>query len=287
MELRETGKTGAAVVLLWPDAGMDAAAFAPVERALGKNYRVLVPAFTPEETDAERVAAVEAAILSRYDGRIWGVYGLRRGGGELLSLLSHGAVRVRTAVVEGALNVPAQGLSGGQTVLIHWKGSRDKGAQKTWETLHAAVPPLRSLTLRKLKAGEDFLSVRPDLMAKRLAAAFGSAGTVRVSTLVPHSAARVWRQLNRRPAGKALGALQTMQPLRRSDDDRTQIIEGSAGGVKLWSHMTRVEPCGEHDAVCIDQVEISAGKLTPAAMRIAEIYLKAAQKNRNRQMRKE
>ena len=36
-----------------------------------------------------------------------------------------------------------------------------------------------------------------------------------------------------------------------------------------------------------DQVEISAGALTPAVMRAAEIYLKAVQKSRNRQMRKE
>lgn len=49
-----------------------------------------------------------------------------------------------------------------------------------------------------------------------------------------------------------------MQPLRRTDEDRTQIIEGAAKGVPLWSHMTRVEPCGEYGAVCVDQVEISA-----------------------------
>ena len=78
-----------------------------------------------------------------------------------------------------------------------------------------------------------------------------------------------------------------MQPLRRIDEDRTQIIEGAAKGVPLWSHMTRVEPCGEYGAVCVDQVEISAGALTPAVMRAAEIYLKAVQKSRNRQMRKE
>ena len=138
-----------------------------------------------------------------------------------------------------------------------------------------------------LNAGQDVASIRPDIMTKRLLKAFGSAGTVRVSTLVPHSASCVWRQLNRRPAGKALGWLQTMHPLRRTDEDRTQIIEGAAKGVPLWSHMTRVEPCGEYGAVCVDQVEISAGALTPAVMRAAEIYLKAVQKSRNRQMRKE
>lgn len=286
MELRETGKSGAAVVLLWEDGGMDAA-FAPLLRALEKTYRVLVPAFTPEETPGERVAAVEAALLGAYDGRIWGAYGLRSGGDAILSLLSRGGVRVRTAIVEGALSVPAQGLKEYPGTLIHWKGSRDKGAKKTWETLHREVPALRSLTLRKLKAGQDFVSVRPDVMAKRLAKTFGSAGTVRVSTLVPHSAARAWRQINRRPAGKALSRLQTMLPLRRTDEDRTQIIEGTAKGVPLWSHMTRIEPCGERGAVCVDQVEIAAGPLTPAAMRVTEIYLKAVQKSRKRQMRRE
>lgn len=286
MELRETGKSGAAVVLLWED-GDSGAAFAPVVRALEKTYRVLVPAFAPEETPDERVAAVEAAILGAYDGRIWGAYGLRRGGEALLALLSRGGVRIRTAIVEGALAVPAQGLKNYSGTLVHWKGSRDKGAKKTWETLRRNVPALRSLTLRKLKVEQDFVSIRPDLMAKRLAKAFGSAGTVRVSTLVPHSAARAWRQLNRRPAGKALGRLQTMLPLRRTDEDRTQIIEGTAKGVPLWSHMTRIESCGERGAVCVDQVEIAAGPFTPAAMRFAEIYLKAVQKSRKRQMRRE
>lgn len=287
MELRETGKPGAAAVLLWPDDGLDAAVFAPVVRALEKSCRVLVPGFAPEEPPAARVAAVENALLSRYDGRIWGAYGLRGGGSAILSLLSRGTVRVRTCVVEGAVDVPAQGLREFSGTLFHWKGSRDKGAGKSWEALHKAFPALRSLTLRKLKAGQNVVSIRPDIMAKRLLKAFGSAGIVRVCTRVPHSASRVWRLLNRRPAGKAIGRLRTMQPLRRTDEDRTQIIEGAAKGIPLWSHMTRVEPCGEYGAACVDQVEISAGKLTPVAMRIAEIYLKAVQKSRNRQMRKE
>ena len=78
-----------------------------------------------------------------------------------------------------------------------------------------------------------------------------------------------------------------MLPLRRTDEDRTQIIEGTAKGVPLWSHMTRIESCGERGAVCVDQVEIAAGPFTPAAMRFAEIYLKAVQKSRKRQMRRE
>ena len=49
MELRETGKAGAAAVLLWPDDGLDAAVFASVVRSLGKSCRVLVPVFAPEE----------------------------------------------------------------------------------------------------------------------------------------------------------------------------------------------------------------------------------------------
>lgn len=287
MELRETGKPGAAAVLLWPDDGLDAAVFAPVVRALEKSCRVLVPGFAPEEPPAARVAAVENALLSRYDGRIWGAYGLRGGGSAILSLLSRGTVRVRTCVVEGPVDVPAQGLREFSGTLFHWKGSRDKGVGKSWEALHKAYPALRSLTLRKLKAGQNVVSIRPDIMAKRLLKAFGSAGIVRVCTRVPHSASRVWRLLNRRPAGKAIGRLRTMQPLRRTDEDRTQIIEGAAKGIPLWSHMTRVEPCGEYGAACVDQVEISAGKLTPVVMRIAEIYLKAVQKSRNRQMRKE
>ena len=115
-------------------------------------------------------------------------------------------MRVRTCVVEGAVEVPAQGLREFSGTLFHWKGSKDKGAGKSWEALHKAFPVLRSLTLRKLKAGQDVASIRPDIMTKRLLKAFGSAGTVRVSTLVPHSASCVWRQLNRRPAGSRSAA---------------------------------------------------------------------------------
>ena len=110
MELRETGKPGAAAVLLWPDDGLDAAVFASVVRSLEKSCRVLVPVFAPEEPPDARVAAVESALLAGYDGRIWGAYGLRGGGSALLSLLAEGKVRVRTCVVEGAVEVPAQGL---------------------------------------------------------------------------------------------------------------------------------------------------------------------------------
>lgn len=110
MELRETGKAGAAAVLLWPDDGLDAAVFASVVRSLEKSCRVLVPVFAPEEPPDARVAAVESALLAGYDGRIWGAYGLRGGGSALLSLLAEGKVRVRTCVVEGAVEVPAQGL---------------------------------------------------------------------------------------------------------------------------------------------------------------------------------
>ena len=109
MELRETGKPGAAAVLLWPDDGLDAAVFASVVRSLEKSCRVLVPVFAPEEPPDARVAAVESALLAGYDGRIWGAYGLRGGGSALLSLLAEGKVRVRTCVVEGAVEAPAQG----------------------------------------------------------------------------------------------------------------------------------------------------------------------------------
>ena len=90
MELRETGKAGAAAVLLWPDDGLDAAVFASVVRSLEKSCRVLVPVFAPEEPPDARVAAVESALLAGYDGRIWGAYGLRGGGSALLSLLAEG-----------------------------------------------------------------------------------------------------------------------------------------------------------------------------------------------------
>ena len=132
MELRETGKAGAAAVLLWPDDGLDAAVFASVVRSLEKSCRVLVPVFAPEKPPDTRVAAVESALLAGYDGRIWGAYGLRGGGSALLSLLAEGKVRVRTCVVEGAVEVPVQGLREFSGTLFHWKGSKDKSAGKSW-----------------------------------------------------------------------------------------------------------------------------------------------------------
>lgn len=287
MKLKETGKIGGSFILLWPEAGTAVETAAPV-RALEQNYRVLVPEFTPEETASQRIAATERELLRSYDGRIRGAYGLRSGGTELLAMLAQGSIRVRTVIVEGAVDVPTGGLKAFTGTLFHWKGSRDKAAKKSCEDLRRAFPALRTLTMKKLKAEQNFCLIRPDIMLKRLETAFGSAGTVRVSTLVPQSTQLVWRHLNRRPAGsKALSALQTMEPVRRTDEDHTQIIEGTASGVPLWSHMTRVEPCGDFGTVCVDQVEISAGALTPAAAKAAEIYLKALQKHRNRQMRKE
>ncbi len=287
MKLKETGKIGGSFILLWPEAGTAVETAAPI-RALEQNYRMLVPEFTQEETAEQRIADVERELLKSYDGRIRGAYGLRSGGTELLAMLAQGRIRVRTVIVEGSVDVPADGLKAFTGTLFHWKGSRDKAAKKSCEALRRSFPALRTLTMKKLKAGQNFCLIRSDIMLKRIETAFGSAGTVRVSTLVPQSTALVWRHINRRPAGnKALSALKTMEPLRRTDEDHTQIIDGSVSGVPLWSHMTRVEPCGDFGTVCIDQVEISAGPLTPAAAKAAAVYLKAVQKHRNRQMRKE
>ena len=109
MELRETGKAGAAAVLLWPDDGLDAAVFASVVRSLEKSCRVLVPVFAPEEPSDARVAAVESALLAGYDGRIWGAYGLRGGGSALLSLLAEGKVRVAPVSWKARWRSPRRG----------------------------------------------------------------------------------------------------------------------------------------------------------------------------------
>ena len=87
---------------------------------------------------------------------------------------------MRTSSVEGAFSLPEASLSGSEGALICWKGGKDKKAMKAWEALKKEVPGLRSLTLGKLKKKQDFLSVRPDLMVKRLSAALGSARVIRL-----------------------------------------------------------------------------------------------------------
>ncbi len=280
MELTVYGKADQPAVLLLPPAGMTGDELRSRLSALGKDYRLLAP-------DADGTAEeLEAALRRAGVVRLWGAYGLREGAGRLLELLGQG-VQVRTAVVEGPFALPGRSLRDFPGRLICWKGGKNKPAKKSWEALKKDVPGLRSLTLGKLKKKQDYLSLRPDLMAKRLAATFGPACTVQLTETLPRTPDAVWRELCRRPAGHAVTRLEEMRPLRQDDERRTQLLEGSGKKLSLWSHTVRLSPLGDDRTVCVDQVELDAGKLTPAAAALARLYLKGEQRRRRANLKRE
>ena len=90
----------------------------------------------------------------------------------------------------------------------------------------------------------------------------------------------VWRELCRRPAGRAVSRLTEMAPLRQDDETRTQLLEGRSGKLALWRHAVTLAPLGDDRTECTDQVELDAGKLNAAAKPLAELYLKLLQVQR-------
>lgn len=280
MELTVCGKAELPAVLLLPPAGMSGEELCRRLPGLEKQYRLLYPA-SPLSADELREALGRAGAE-----RLWGAYGLREGATALLELLSRGCA-VRTAVVEGPFTLPERSLRGYGGTLVCWKGGKNKKAKKSWEALKKDVPRLRSLTLGKLKAKQDYLSLRPDLMAKRLCATFGAARTVRLTHTLPRTPETVWRELCRRPAGSAVAKLTEMRPLRQDDENLTQLLEGRGGKLSLWSHQVALSPLGDDRTVCTDQVELEAGKLTPAAAILAKLYLRGEQKRRRAALQRE
>ncbi|MBQ3276856.1 MAG: hypothetical protein IJH47_07375 [Oscillospiraceae bacterium] len=280
MELTVCGKAGLPAVLLLPPAGMSGEELCRRLPGLEDRYRLICPAGS---LSAE---ALKTALAHAGAERLWGAYGLREGATLLLELLALG-VSARTAVVEGPFSLPSRSLRDFQGTLVCWKGGKNKKAQKSWEALKKDVPSLRSLTLGKLKKKQDYLSLRPDLMVKRLAATFGAARTVQLTETLPRTPETVWRELCRRPAGSAVSRLAEMRPLCRDDETRTQLLEGRGGKLALWRHAVALTPLGDDRTVCTDQVELDAGKLTPAAAILAKLYLRTEQKRRRKALRRE
>ena len=283
MELKVTGALNAGTVLFWPDEAGDAALFESLLHMAETKYRVLVPICASENSLNDEIAALERVLLNEFGGQLWGAYGLRSGGSAVLLLLSRGNVRVHTAIVEGAVSVPPTGLEIYGETLVCWKGSKDKQAAKFWEALRAVCPAVRSLTMKKLKAGKTFFSVRPDLMFQKLEKTIGTVGTVCTEEKVRRCPEDVWEHLCDNARKKEQKGCKTAQIKGKF----TQTVEGSGKGVKLWSCTTHAEPFGENGTICREWVGISAGKLTPLAVPLAKIYLQGTQKLRNRQISKE
>lgn len=285
MEMRTYGKPDApAVLLLGDDAFPDA--LADIPEGLEKNYCLLVPAFDAAETADLRREALESHLLELFAGRIRGAYGLRGGATLLLSLLSHGRVRIGVSVLEGAFSLPEEPLGSGAGQIHCWVNAKDKAAAAAKKALAKQVSTLSTLTMKKLRPEQCFADVRPDLMIKRLNAAFGPGVTVTVSTVFPQSAERVWADVSAHPAGSAVTRITQTEPLQRCDGERVLVFNGKSGVLKRWSRLTRLESLGGDGAILTDQVELDAGKLNALAKPLAALYLKALHARRRRALKK-
>lgn len=279
MTFQTIGKRDNPAVLLLGGAGLDSAALGEALRPLSGDYCLLLPAAAFCTADA-----LEETLCRDYAGRIWGAYALREGGAVLSELLSRGTVRLRTAVLDGSLLGPVpQGLAAAPTQLIYWMGSRDSGAKKCCKALRSVLPSLQTVTLKKLRAEQLFVALRPDLVVKRLRRSFGRARTVTLSSRMPAGVDRVWRLLSRREPEPFL--LRHDEPVA-DESRRVYITDGQGKLFKLWSHLARLESAGGDATLYTDQVELAAGPLSGAAGLWARLYLKRGQRRCRRELRR-
>ncbi len=277
MELEKAGKSGAPAVLLLTDRPpAEAVAGLP---GLEKRYCLLAA-----PADAE-IIELEKALLAETDGLIWGAYGLHAGADALLRLLSRGRVRVRTAVLEGAFTLPETPPDPKNCKVICWMGSKDKAAKKAWQSYGQTVAPTDSLTIKKLPKNESLPAYRPDVAADRLKKAFGTAVCVRRVSVLDQEPARVWRHIWENPAYRERSLLTRVKPTERIDESGLQLMQGSSDKLSVWVHATRVE---EQDGktVCVDRIELEAGRLNAAAKPLAGLYLALLQIQRARSLKK-
>ena len=281
MELRSQGKADGPAVLLLPAGELDADALLAGMGRLEKSFRLLIPS---PDMDAP---TLENLLLHQGLDGLWGAWGLRSGASLLLELLARGRISVRTAVLEGAFALPSAPMNGYEGRLICWKGGKDKAARKAWEALKAQTPALRSVTLGKLKKNQDFFSVRPDLMVKRLSQAFGSVRQIRGEQVLKGTPERVWNLLRRSPVSDFERERLALAPLKISEAQRTLRAEGRSGTFPVWVHTVRVEERGADRTACLDQLELDAGKLTLLAAPLSKLWLRREQRRRSRRMKKD
>ena len=271
MEFERSGNAGAPAVLLLTDRP-------PAETleklpGLEKDYCLLA---APADTAAE---ALEAALLRETDGLVWGAYGLHAGADALLRLLSRGRVRVRTAVLEGAFAMPDTPPDPRNCRVICWIGGRDKAAKKSWQDYGHSASPADSLTIKKLPKKESLLSYRPDVAAQQLKKAFGTAVCVRRVSTLEHSPEQVLRFLEENPFYRERSVLTKIRPVERIHESGLQLLQGSSDKLSVWIHATRVDR-QDGKTVCVDRIELEAGRLNAAAKPLAELYLTLLQLHR-------
>lgn len=165
-------KKGEVVLLLPPDDMTAQELYEPLKK-LGDKFCVLLPEFSSGEGLSSRAKAMETALLRDYHLQLAGAYGLGQGGNALLELLALGNVYIRSAVVEGPCGLPKE-IADVRGTLYYWKGSKNGKAKRECKALRKKVPGLRTLTMKKLKEGQEFIACRPDLMAKQLEKLFSA-----------------------------------------------------------------------------------------------------------------
>ena len=276
MEFYTFGKPNNPTLLLLGGEGMDQNALYLPLKKLESSYYLLIPVFAPGESMERRLEGVEECLREHFCSRIWGAYGLDEGGTLLLALLSRGQVCIRTAIVDGAITLPEQPLNP-DSPLVYWYGSRDKAAKKQLKLLRESIPMLRTVQLKKLRAGERFLDIRPDLMVKRMKRSFGAAKLVNLSVLLEVNAQQLWELLSLRDhtAAEQLKAPPTITLV----PERLLLeIEGQSTLSKHWSHRLYLEPLEENLTLCTHQLELSAGAMAAVSVPRAKALLKKEHK---------
>ncbi len=265
MELHLIGKPDAPALMLLGSS--------PALEPLKKSCLLLLPSFTEEATEDEKLAALEKELLLHYGGRIRGVYAFGSAAGLALRLYASGRVRMRAVVVENAVSLP-DGLTRMSGPVWYWYRKKDKNAKRIRETLKALARPLNTLCMKKLPAGAALADVRPDLAVGRLSALFGGGVSVTSAGMVSGSPEKVWEYLTLRPVGPETALLTRMSPVLCEDGEHVRLVEGSSKKLAFWSHLVRLEKADDDLTYVTDQVELDAGKLNGLAAPLTGLYLR-------------
>ena len=278
MELQAVGKADAPELLLL--GGVESLI------TMKKNYLLLLPHFDSEGSEEEKLAALEQVLISRHAGRIRGVYACGEGAPLALRLFANRRVRMRGVVVEGNFTVP-EGLSVPLPGPVwYWFRKKERAAKKIREALKDAASPLNTLCMKKLPKDMTLADIRPDLAAAHLEAAFGGGVSVTRSGLVPGDVENVWERLTLDRPGAETVLLTEMRPIVCEDSEHVQLLEGSSGKLKAWSHLIRLEKADGGQTRVTDQVELDAGRLNGLAAPLSELYFRAERLRRTLAMKR-
>ena len=277
MKFRTYGNPNNPTLLLIPGEGMGEQELYTSLKKLENSYYLLLPAFAPAESPERRLEGMEECLHDHFSGRIWGAYGLDAGATLLLALLSRNRVQIRTAVLDGTMLLPSESLDKCSATLVYWYGSRDKAAKKLLPPLREQYPALYTVQLKKLRAGERFVDIRPDLMVKRMKRSFGAAKLINLSVLLEVNAQQLWELLSLRDH-MAAEQLKAPPTLTLVPERLLLEIEGQSTLSKHWSHRLCLEPLEENLTLCTHQLELSAGAMAAVSVPRAKALLKKEHK---------